>query len=95
MVDAIPKVLQLGRSKPAASPAYTRKIESIATNAQTFTKNSVANIMIDTATPEFFLDPSQSQLQLDLTITNTNPYIDYIPPESRRCEAITRCESAA
>ena len=76
--QAIPKFLNLGAIKPAAIPAYTRRVQSIATNAQSFTEGSVANIMIDTSSPGSFLDPGQSIITFDLTITNTNPYIDYV-----------------
>lgn len=75
---AIPRSLNLGASKPTTIPAYSRRVESIATNAQTFTENGIANIVLDTSTPGSFLDPTQSLLQFDIAITNTNPYIDYI-----------------
>jgi hypothetical protein len=76
-VQAIPKSLNLGLHKPTSVPAYTRRVTSIATNAQTFTENDLANIVLDTSTPGSFLDPSQSCIQFDLQITNSNPYIDY------------------
>jgi len=78
MQQAIPQDLNLGAVKPAAIPAYTRRVVSIATNAQSFTENMLANVLLDTSTPGSFLDPTQSILQFDLTIQNTNPYIDYI-----------------
>ena len=37
-VQAIPKTLNLGLHKPTSVPAYTRRVTSIATNAQTFTE---------------------------------------------------------
>lgn len=77
-VQAIPQTLNFGALKPQAIPAYTRRVKSIATNAQTFGETSVANIVLDTSTPGSFLDPVQSLLDFDLTITNTNPYVDYI-----------------
>lgn len=77
-VQAIPQKLNFGSIKPQAIPAYTRKIRSIATNAQTFSESSVANIVLDTSTPGSFLDPVQSLIEFDLTITNTNPYVDYV-----------------
>ena len=76
-VQAIPKSLNLGLHKPTSVPAYTRRVTSIATNAQTFTENDLANIVLDTSTPGSFLDPSQSCIQFNLQITNSNPYIDY------------------
>ena len=78
IVQAIPKSLNLGLHKPTSVPAYTRRVTSIATNAQTFGENDLANIVLDTSTPGSFLDPSQSLIQFDLQITNTNPYIDYL-----------------
>lgn len=75
---AIPRSLNLGATKPTTIPAYSRRVESIATNAQTFTENGIANIVLDTSTPGSFLDPTQSLLQFDIQITNTNPYIDFI-----------------
>lgn len=75
---AIPKSLNLGSSKPSTIPAYTRRVESIATNAQTFGPGDFANIVLDTSTPGAFLDPQQSIFQFDVEITNPNPYIDYV-----------------
>ena len=77
-VQAIPKSLNLGLHKPTSVPAYTRRVTSIVTNAQTFSENDLANIILDTSTPGSFLDPTQSLIQYDLQITNTNPYIDYV-----------------
>ena len=76
--QAIPRSLNLGLHKPTSVPAYTRRVTSIATNAQTFSENDLANIVLDTSTPGSFLDPTQSLIQFDLQITNTNPYIDYV-----------------
>jgi hypothetical protein len=78
MTTAVPKSLNLGSVKPTTIPAYSRRVESIATNAQEFTESGIANIVLDTSTPGSFLDPQQSLLQFDIAITNTNPYIDYI-----------------
>jgi hypothetical protein len=78
LVQVIPKKLQLESKKPTSIPAFIRKVKSVATNAQTFTENNVSNIYLDTATAGSFLDTNYSLLQFDLTITNTNPYIDYI-----------------
>ena len=76
--QAIPKELNLGAIKPAAIPAYTRRVVSIATNAQTFTENMLANVLLDTSTPGSFLDPTQSLLTFDLQNINLNPYVDYV-----------------
>jgi hypothetical protein len=75
--QAIPKTLNLGLQKPTSIPAYTRRVTSLATNAQTFKENDLANIILDTSTPGSFLDPTQSFIQFDLQVTNSNPYIDY------------------
>lgn len=88
MATVIPKSLNLAAVKPTTIPAYSRRVESIATNAQTFTENGIANIVLDTSTPGSFLDPTQSLLQFDVTITNTNPYIDYINLSSSGMAAI-------
>ena len=45
---AIPRSLNLGASKPTTIPAYSRRVESIATNAQSFSENGIANIVLDT-----------------------------------------------
>ena len=78
MQSAIPSNLNLGLTKPTTVPAYSRRVESIATNAQTFTEGSTANIVLDTSTPGSFLDPQQSLLQFDIELRNENPYIDYV-----------------
>jgi hypothetical protein len=78
MSTAIPSNLNLGLTKPTTVPAYCRRVESIATNAQTFAENSTANIVLDTSTPGSFLDPQQSLLQFDIELRNENPYIDYV-----------------
>ena len=41
--QAIPKTLNLGLQKPTSIPAYTRRVTSLATNAQTFKENDLAN----------------------------------------------------
>jgi hypothetical protein len=78
MSTAVPKSLNLGATKPTTIPAYSRRVESIATNAQSFGESGIANIVLDTSTPGSFLDPQQSLLQFDVTLSNSNPYIDYI-----------------
>jgi hypothetical protein len=69
MQQAIPKSLNLSHQKPTSIPAYTRRVTSLATNAQSFTENQFANIILDTSTPGSFLDPTQSLIQFDLAIT--------------------------
>ena len=75
---AVPRSLNLGAQKPTTIPAYSRRVESIATNAQEFREGGISNIVIDTSTPGSVLDPTQSLLQFDLAITNSNAYIDYL-----------------
>ena len=55
--QAIPRSLNLGLHKPTSVPAYTRRVTSIATNAQTFSENDLANIVLDTFTQDLFLIP--------------------------------------
>ncbi len=71
--QAIPKTLNLGLQKPTSIPAYTRRVTSLATNAQTFKENNLANIILDTSTPGSFLDPIfnliyKSQIQIHILI---------------------------
>jgi hypothetical protein len=75
---AVPKAFNLGLEKPVTVPAYERQVQSIATNAQSFGPNTIANIVIDTSTPGSFLDPMQSLLEFDVTFSNTNPHIDFL-----------------
>mgnify|MGYP000476297147 CR=1 FL=1 len=75
---AVPKAFNLGLEKPVTVPAYGRQVQSIATNAQSFGPNTIANIVIDTSTPGSFLDPMQSLLEFDVTFSNTNPHIDFL-----------------
>ena len=78
MSQAVPKAFNLGLEKPVTVPAYGRQVQSIATNAQSFGPNTIANIVIDTSTPGSFLDTNQSCIEFDVTFTNTNPHIDYL-----------------
>ena len=76
--QAVPKAFNLGTEKPTTVPAYGRQVQSIATNAQSFGPNTIANIVIDTSTPGSFLDPMQSLIEFDITFTNNNPNIDFL-----------------
>ena len=59
MQQAIPKSLNLLHQKPTSIPAYTRRVTSLVTNAQSFTENQLANIILDTSTPgSFFRSPT-------------------------------------
>jgi hypothetical protein len=60
MQQAIPKTLNLAFENSTAIPAYTRRVTSLATNAQSFSENQLANIILDTSTPGAFFDPTQS-----------------------------------
>ena len=75
---AVPSNVNLARQKPYAVSAYSRRVKSLANNAQNFGPDSYVNITLDTSTPGSFLDPLQSYLKFDLTIENTNIFADYV-----------------
>jgi hypothetical protein len=75
---AVPGNVNLSRQKPYAVSAYSRRVKSLANNAQSFGPDSYVNITLDTSTPGSFLDPLQSYLKFDLVIRNTNLFADYI-----------------
>jgi hypothetical protein len=75
---AVPPNVNLSRTKPYAVSAYTRRVKSLANNAQSFGPDSYVNITLDTSTPGSFLDPLQSYLKFDLTFENSNPFADYV-----------------
>ncbi len=75
---AVPANVNLSRQKPYAVSAYSRRVKSLANNAQAFGPDSYVNITLDTSTPGSFLDPLQSYLKFDLTFINTNPFADYV-----------------
>jgi hypothetical protein len=75
---AVPSNVNLSKQKPYAVSAYSRRVKSLANNAQAFGPDSYVNITLDTSTPGSFLDPLQSYLKFDLTIRNTNAFADYI-----------------
>lgn len=75
---AVPSNVNLARQKPYAVSAYSRRVKSLANNAQTFGPDSYVNITLDTSTPGSFLDPLQSYLKFDLTIQNSNIFADYV-----------------
>jgi|GEM_PF-5807941 len=77
-VKAIPKSLNLSSRKPTTVEAYSRAVQSIATNAQSFGPNTYANIVIDTSTPGAFLDPAQTFIEFDFEMINDNPYVDFM-----------------
>jgi len=80
MVDApaIPANVNLAKRKPTAVAAYSRRVKSIATNAQQFGESTFVNITLDTSTPGAFNDNLSSYLKFDLTFSNPNPYIDFV-----------------
>ena len=75
---AVPSNVNLSKQKPYAVSAYSRRVKSLANNAQSFGPDSYVNITLDTSTPGSFLDPLQSYLKFDLTIRNTNPFADFV-----------------
>jgi hypothetical protein len=79
MAQALPNNINLASQKPQAVPSYVRRFKNVATNSASRTGQQQEIIIpIDTGTPGAFLDCSQSFLQFDLQITNSNPYIDYV-----------------
>ena len=75
---AVPGNVNLSRQKPYAVSAYSRRVKSLANNAQAFGPDSYINITLDTSTPGSFLDPLQSYLKFDLQIRNSNVFNDFI-----------------
>lgn len=75
---AVPGNVNLAKQKPYAVSAYSRRVKSLANNAQAFGPDSYVNITLDTSTPGSFLDPLQSYLKWDLNIINTNPFADFV-----------------
>ena len=75
---AVPANVNLAKTKPFAVSAYSRRVKSIANNAQSFGPDSYVNITLDTSTPGSFLDPLSSYLKFDLNITNTNVFADFL-----------------
>ena len=74
---AIPENVNLAKVKPVAVNSYARRIKSYATNAQTFGEQQYIKIQLETSTPGAFYDPLQSYIKMDVSIFNTNPYIDF------------------
>jgi hypothetical protein len=75
---AIPENVNLAKDKPSAVKSYSRRVKSNATNNSTFGEGQYVRIVVDTSVPGSFLDPLQSYLKFNITLTNTNPYIDYV-----------------
>lgn len=77
--QVLPKNVNLAEQRPFAVKSYIRRFRNIQTNSNG-QSGQLAEIIIpiDTGTPGAFLDVAQSYLQFDLTITNPNPYIDYV-----------------
>jgi hypothetical protein len=74
---AVPGNVNLAKQKPYAVSAYSRRVKSLANNAQRFGPDQYVNITLDTSTPGSFLDPLQSYLKFDLNLKNTNPFADF------------------
>lgn len=75
---AVPGNVNLAKQKPYAVSAYSRRVKSLANNAQSFGPDAYVNITLDTSTPGSFLDPLQSYLKWDLSIINSNPFADFV-----------------
>ena len=76
--NSIPSNVNYAKQKPQAIAAFSRRVKSIATNAQNFGENQYCKIILDTAVPGSNLDPLASYLKFDLVIVNTNPFADYV-----------------
>lgn len=74
----IPSTVNYAKQKPQAVTSFSRRVKSLATNAQSFGENQYANIVLDTSVPGSNIDPGTSYLKWDMTITNTNAFIDYV-----------------
>lgn len=68
---AIPKEINLSLQKPVATPAYTRRFKSQASNP-TAIAGSQVQITLDTAQPGSFIDTLSSYLSFDLEIVNSS-----------------------
>lgn len=68
---AIPKEINLSLQKPVATPAYTRRFKSQASNP-TASAGSQVQITLDTAQPGSFIDTLSSYLSFDLEIVNSS-----------------------
>jgi hypothetical protein len=74
---AIPPNVNLAKTTPEAVESYSRRFKSIANNAQVYNEQAYVNITLDTSTPGSYIDVLQSYLKFDLTLINTNPFIDF------------------
>ena len=76
VATAIPREINLGLQKPVATPAYTRRFKSNASNP-VVTAGSQVTITLDTAQPGSFIDTLSSYLSFKLDLINpstTNGY---------------------
>jgi hypothetical protein len=74
----IPANVNYAKQKPQALQSFSRRVKSLSNNAQSFGENQYCKITLDTSTPGAQIDPLQSYLKFDLTIINSNPFIDYV-----------------
>jgi hypothetical protein len=76
---AIPANVAIGQTLPAAVRSYVRRTKCN-TNAPntTYSPGAEIKIPIFTGTPGAFIDTEDTFLQFKLTITNTNPFIDFV-----------------
>jgi hypothetical protein len=76
VATAIPREINLGLQKPVATPAYTRRFKSNASNP-VVTAGSQVTITLDTAQPGSFIDTLSSYLSFKLELINPSTASGY------------------
>ena len=76
VATAIPREINLGLQKPVATPAYTRRFKSNASNPLV-SAGSQVTITLDTAQPGSFIDTLSSYLSFRLELVNTSTTSGY------------------
>jgi hypothetical protein len=76
VATAIPREINLGLQKPVATPAYTRRFKSNASNP-VVTAGSQVTITLDTAQPGSFIDTLSSYLSFKLDLINPSTSSGY------------------
>ena len=76
VATAIPREINLGLQKPVATPAYTRRFKSNASNP-VVTAGSQVTITLDTAQPGSFIDTLSSYLSFKLDLINPSTTSGY------------------
>lgn len=78
-LEVLPKCVNYADQKPMAVKSYVRRFKNPSENiGAAYTPGNEIRIPIDSGTPGAYLDQKQSYLEFQITITNTNPYIDYV-----------------